>query len=933
MISQAASDLALAIQLTVKLVMSNETPTREQIEQEARRVLQMLHAGKQAIEVTEEELVRQVEARCNIFVPTGSFLQDAKGHVEWLTQRRGQIEWNFWERYRRWLEEVEDLQPAAIRRLDETTSEVLRFLEDPKRSGPWDRRGMVVGQVQSGKTANYIGLISKAADAGYRLIVVLAGLHNSLRAQTQLRLDQGFLGYDTQRRMLNGKTELMGVGEMKGARIYPVHTLTNSAELGDFKLSVARQALVMVGGTDPIVLVVKKNKSILTNLLRWATFLSERLDPSSDHSSVKGVPLLVIDDEADNASVDTSNRRHEDIETAEETSPTAINGLIRQLLNSFEQSAYVGYTATPFANILIFKDAASPKYGEDLFPRSFIVRLPAPSNYFGPLVVFGSKQDIAAGLDATPGLPIVRVVSDYASWIRDRHKSDLRPGALPASVRKALQSFVLVCAARAARGQERVHNSMLIHVTQFQAVQAQVFEQVRDEVQYMQQRLKRGDGIREDPLAAELQRLWQDDFVATSREMSRDEQPAPEWGGVRERLYEAASKIEIHIVNGTVRDALQYYEHPEGLNLIAIGGNKLSRGLTLEGLSVSYYLRASRMYDTLMQMGRWFGYRTNYEDLCRLFTTQELRDWYSDITVANEELLRMLDEMAAVGATPEQFGLRIRTHPDGLMVTAAAKMRHGEKVMLSLAGTLPETLALDTSPRIIHQNYEAASELVESLGVPPPAVSHESYVWEGISPDHVLAFLLRYSPHERARKVQREPLMRYIEGRIADGELINWTVALISIGNGREGTIDNLPVGLVTRSPDDDLALGAGRYVIRQLISPADEAIDFTEELRRQAVELTQERWRRDPGKSTRKDPPTLASGPVIRELRPAQRGLLLLYPLDARAVKVADAPPVLAAESPPVIGYAISFPGSPRAGAVEYVVNNVYYQQELGLT
>ena len=166
MISQEASDLALAIQLTVKLVMSNETPTREQIEQEARRVLQMLHAGKQAIEVTEAELVRQVEARCNIFVPTGSFLQDAKGHVEWLTQRRGQVEWNFWERYRRWLEEVEDLQPAAIRRLDETTSEVLRFLEDPKRSGPWDRRGMVVGQVQSGKTANYIGLISKAADAG-----------------------------------------------------------------------------------------------------------------------------------------------------------------------------------------------------------------------------------------------------------------------------------------------------------------------------------------------------------------------------------------------------------------------------------------------------------------------------------------------------------------------------------------------------------------------------------------------------------------------------------------------------------------------------------------------------------------------------------------------------------------------------------------------
>jgi hypothetical protein len=430
-------------------------------------------------------------------------------------------------------------------------------------------------------------------------------------------------------------------------------------------------------------------------------------------------------------------------------------------------------------------------------------------------------------------------------------------------------------------------------------------------------------------LVGELERLWEEDFVTTGREMSKDGNPYTDWASVREKLYEVASKLEIHIVNGTVKDTLQYYEHPEGLNLIAIGGNKLSRGLTLEGLSVSYYLRSSRMYDTLMQMGRWFGYRTNYEDLCRLYTTQELRDWYRDITVANEELLRMLDEMAAVGATPEQFGLRIRTHPDGLMVTAAAKMRHGEKVMLSLAGTLPETLALDLNPRIIQQNYEAASYLVDSLGLPKPA---EFRVWRGVSPDQILGFLLRYSPHERARKVQREPLMRYIQGRITDGELSEWTVALISIGTGREWTIQGLKVGLVKRTPDDDLALGDGRYVLRQLISPSDEALDFTDELRRKAIELTQERWRNDPGKSTRKDPPTLASGPVIRELRPAQRGLLLLYPLDPSAVKLPEGPQILD-NSPPVIGYAISFPGSSRAGAVEYVVNNVYYQQELGLT
>jgi hypothetical protein len=915
-------DLALAIQLTLKLARVKDAPTTAEIRSQAQRVLQMLRLGGQALDVDEDQLVREVEARCNVFVASGSVLQDAKNHIEWLALRRGQIEWRFWERYHRWLEEVQDLEPNAVKRLDETTSDVLRLLEDPKRAGPWDRRGMVVGQVQSGKTGQYIGLISKAADAGYRLIVVLAGLHNSLRAQTQLRLDQGFLGFDTQRRMLDGKTELMGVGAMPGASIYPVHTLTNSSDLGDFKLSVAQQALVMVGGTDPILLVVKKNKSILTNLLRWATFLSKNRDPGSDRALVKGVPLLVIDDEADNASVDTSNPP-EDSADGEETSPTAINGLIRQLLNSFEQSAYVGYTATPFANILIFKGASGARYGEDLFPRSFIIRLPAPSTYFGPLTVFGSKEDAAAGLEASPGLPIVRVVSDYAEWVRDRHKSDLRPGSLPPSVREALRAFVLVCAVRAARGHEAAHNSMLLHVTHFQAVQQHVFEQIQAELEFIQQRLKRGDGASVPVLLDELKLLWQRDFVPTT-ELIRETKDSTTWTEVRGKLHDAASRIEVHLVNGTVRDALQYYEHPEGRSLIAIGGNKLSRGLTLEGLSISYYLRSSRMYDTLMQMGRWFGYRTNYEDLCRLYTTEELREWYRDITVANEELLRMLDEMADVGATPEQFGLRIRTHPAGLMVTAAAKMRHGEKVLLSLARTLAETLILDIAPKVLEENLGATVDLIEAMGQPRPRNEGDSIVWEGVSPNLILAFLLSYKAHDRARKVLREPLMRYIEARTKDGELTKWTVALISIGSADTSReIGGFSVGLPHRSPDEPDALGQGRHVLRGLISPTDEAIDFTTDERQNAVRITQERW--DPKRSRRAEPPVVASGAVLRELRSPERGLLLIYPIDPADSGLND--------GPPVIGYAISFPGSSKAGTVEYVVNNIYYQQELGLT
>ena len=920
------ADLLLAVQLTVRMVSVDELPTTERIATSATRVLTMLRDGGQAQNVGLEDVVREVESRCNVFVPASTHLEDLRGHHEWLADRRGAIEWRFWERYRRYLADSEDLEPQALRSLDDTTNDVLRFNEDPGRSGPWDRRGMVVGQVQSGKTANYIGLICKAADAGYRLIVVLAGMHNSLRAQTQLRLDQGFLGFDTQRRMLDGRTEKMGVGAMPGAAIYPVHTLTDSSEKGDFKLAVAKQAHVMVGGTDPILLVVKKNKTILDNLIKWATFLAEQQDRDSGRSVVRGVPLLVIDDEADNASVDTGERPAADDPQADEYAPTAINGLIRRLLRSFEKSAYVGYTATPFANIFIFKDDnpdTNKRFGEDLFPRSFIVRLQPPSTYFGPLTVFGTVADPTIGIPASPGLPIVKTVDDQAVWIPDRHRSDWSVGPLPGSLKLALRSFILVCAARAARGHERAHNSMLVHVTRFTAVQSQVYDQVRDEVEFLQQRLRRGDGERSDSLLAELKSIWESDFVATTSLIGGKDKNIS-WKTIEPLLHAAAAKIEIRKINGTAKDALEYLEHPKGLTVIAIGGEKLSRGLTLEGLSVSYYLRAARMYDTLMQMGRWFGYRPDYQDLCRLYTTGELRGWYRDITLASEELLRLLDEMAAVGSTPEQFGLRVRTHPDGLMVTAAAKMRHGEKVLLSLAGTIPETLVFDTKSEVIQANFEAAEDFVEGLGEPDPGEPGHTRTWSGVDPSHVLNFVIRYRPDSQARKVQMEPLRRYIDSRVKAGELIEWTVALISTPDGRKYPIGSLEVGAARRKPDDGEALLEGRYVLRRMISPTDEAIDFSADERNVALKETITRWEANRGKSRRTEPPTVPSGIVLRDMRPAQKGLMLIYVLDPAQASLP--------EDTPVIGYALSFPGSSSAGAIEYVVNNVYYQQELAL-
>ena len=233
----------------------------------------------------------------------------------------------------------------------------------------------------------------------------------------------------------------------------------------------------------------------------------------------------------------------------------------------------------------------------------------------------------------------------------DKHKKDwIPPGQLPASLRDAISSFVLACAARRARGKVSNHNSMLVHVTRFQDVQGRVAEQVADQLRLLRDRIRYGDRNARIPVEDELRALWERDFVPTSAWFPADQISTVTWPEVWDQARAAAEKIQVRIINGTSRDALEYYEHRRtGLSVIAVGGNKLSRGLTLEGLSVSYYLRASKTYDTLLQMGRWFGYRPGYEDLCRLYTTPALRDAYAEITAANEELRREFEEMAALG--------------------------------------------------------------------------------------------------------------------------------------------------------------------------------------------------------------------------------------------------------------------------------------------
>lgn len=914
-------------------------------------------------DIEEETLVSDLLHSFNVFGGSISALDDPKGHEDWLPEKRGGIIWNFWRRYETYLEQQKNLPPPVVLALGNFTDDILGRLEDPGKKGDFDRRGMVVGSVQSGKTANYTGLICKAADAGYRIIIILAGMHNNLRSQTQLRIDEGFLGFDTEKhRLLAEDTKRKGVGLLPTANTLHVMSLTSCADAGDFKKNVANTITSTLGGV-PTVLVVKKNGRILKTLLEWLLHVGSVHDSIKDKKIIREVPLLLIDDEADQASINTKKDGvdPEDVST--------INRRIRELLSAFQKSAYVGYTATPFANIFVNPAAKTQTLEDDIFPRSFILNVRPPGTYCGPARVFGLDADPDTGIEEHEPLPLVNTVSDYETAFPPRHKKDWDPVELPGTLKRAIQCFVLVCAARLARGQRKEHNSMLIHVTRFVAVQDRVTELVRQEFDAIRKRITYGDGNRLPTIHDELRAVWNDEFAsrdATLREAAPDQVGAPlKWQQVKAELHAAASKIEIKQINGSARDALDYVNHPDGFSVIAVGGDKLSRGLTLEGLSISYFLRASKMYDTLMQMGRWFGYRPGYLDLCRLFTTADLRLWYRHIALAEEELRREFENMSKRNLTPEAYGLRVREHSSGMIVTALNKMCHSQSLELSFAGSLIQTAHFSTDEKIRIDNVGIVNEFTSSLTKPHEIKTDkgnhlQALLWNNISSQKICDDLLsRFIIHPECHTLDTQRVKDFIQRQRAHGELTTWSLALVSNTLAKKTRpIAGREIGLTERGGEFSPSDSPTRYSTTNanIQSPSHQAFDLsnielTDEvlsallakrdlradplfdnadeifLREMAAEknvtldkvalaLTRERAAR-----SGKDEPSQANGLVIRQLRPVTNGFILLYAISPAADPLVDG-------EPPYMGMVISFPSSHTARRISYRANDVLIKQ-----
>lgn len=850
--------------------------------------------------IDHDELLALLEADFAVHSREATLLvaEDVK---PWLYEEKSKIRPELWNRYKIFMNQKDSSFP--IDTVDDLTDKILDKCVNPKIKGRWDRRGMVVGNVQSGKTANYTGLINKATDAGYKMIIIIAGIHNSLRAQTQYRVDEGFIGRNSADFISRKRNNKIGVGLIHADT--EIYSYTSTENNGDFNRATATRLNVPIGGKSPTVLVIKKNKSILENLIYWLSSYSTEVD---GERKIMDVPLLVIDDEADNASVNSGN----DIDVR------AINRLIRTLLNLFNQNTYIGYTATPYANIFIpaswndklettVKDITL-KVGEDLFPRDFIVNIPPPSNYIGAIQVFGYENDETG--ESYEGLDIIRPAEDQEPWfplqLNSSNKADL-PDDVPTSLKRAVKSFILTCAIRRLRGQERKHNSMLVHVALYvswiDCVASLINELMRD--------YKNQIHSAQGNLLNELKEIFETDFVPTTEEVLKNityKDPKIKthtWEEVLSVLDEAAMKIEVRAVHGqkstrglqyhNIED-IDYNKYENGISVIAVGGNRLARGITLEGLSVSYYLRTTRLYDSLMQMGRWFGYRPGYVDLCRLYTTEQLVNWYRHVTLATEEMRADFDEMAARNKRPVDYQLKVRTHSGMLSITSLSKMREHEIIQVGFSGEKIQTYQMLKDKQVVANNYNGLKQMLLQLPAPEVRTTINSkkvngLFWTDINPDYIIEFIEAYTSD--LPKIRPDVLKTYIRKQVENNSIQHWSVALILNSEGTNHSFkcgtEIITGGLPQRTDvKDQFPKKYYRLSKQNILDKKDRRIDLTElDVNVSEIEANQK--------------------------RSAQRkALLVIYPLD-----VTDNPDF--DTDIPLVGWGLIFPKIENEATVEY--------------
>lgn len=745
--------------------------------------------------------------------------------------------------------------PDAVQSINGTSSEVVSLLANPSRE-QFRCRGLVVGYVQSGKTANMTAVMAKAIDAGYNLIVLLAGMTNKLRAQTQGRLENDLVS--RHRHLWQLYTEKHDDGDF-----------TTPAN-GSFTMPVESRAQLAV---------MKK----VTSRLEAFHQTIEKTPPKIRNE----LKVLLIDDECDEGSVNAASGEYD---------MTRINECIRKIVGSLPAVSYVGYTATPFANVFIDPFPHNKDELDDLYPEDFITTLPRPEGYFGAKEVFGRDPDNAdeqssedEGRDAIRPVPEEEL--DRLRPPSKSNKDEFHPEVTD-SLEEAILWFIGSCAIRLARGHSDRHMTMLVHTSPFVIQHQYMAKAIGDWIDEHDDELREGQG----PVFEELRELMERELAAYPEE-NPEHRTRPSADEALGEINEVLSRLQLAIENGTSEYRLDY--SGEAKIYIVIGGAVLSRGLTLEGLMVSFFLRTSKQYDTLLQMGRWFGFRHGYEDLPRLWTTRELASSFRALSHIEEEIREDIGIYRENKLTPMEFAVRVRTIP-GMAITSAAKMKNAYRTEISYEGRHVQTIRFDHRDHdAVKGNWRAGEELIESIGYGHFEKVSKGFLATGVPLQSVRRFLSSYRICDRHMDLNREHLLGFADRN--PEMLAQWNVALIQPAKG--GT-SNRPLngfGQVRTVNRSKLKLNEEQYAdIKALMSKQDVLIDVDEEI----------------------DTSGNRSWKELKEFRP-EVPLLLLYPIDAesRAKEGSSSRADLDALDD-LLGIGVVFPGSVQRGGNYLSVN-----------
>jgi hypothetical protein len=688
---------------------------------------------------------------------------------------------HYWPGLVSYLRGIRKWDEKAIAELDRASTQVLSRVAPPGMP-EINTRGLVVGYVQSGKTANFTAVMAKAADIDYRLFVVLSGLTNSLRNQTQQRLE----------------AELVATS--------PAGWLTLTSVENDFSRSYPAKAdnVLNQNRETRVLAVIKKNGNRLRRFIEWLE--------GAHIDTRRRCAMVIIDDEADQASINTSRN---------EAERSKINALLVRLLKLMPKAAYIGYTATPFANVL--NEAPGP---ESLYPSNFIVTLPRPSTYFGPERVFGRErlrtEEESAEVD---GLDMIRTIAKNEAVVL-HEAADAGLAEVPASLDVSIRYFLMATAARLVREKEIEFSTMMVHTTQRVSGHRVMNDAILSHINKLKLRI----GV-DVAIAAELEEQWNLELDRVAAAEAGCERAPVSFAELAPLLPKVVSDVEMVIDNYVSPARLDFSRR--GRILIVVGGNTLARGLTVEGLVTSYFIRTSTAYDTLMQMGRWFGYRKGYEDLPRIWMTDELRDYFFDLATIEEEF-RAEVRRYTLGLTPRQFGPKIRTHP-ALMITSRLKMQAAIDVDVSYGGLRCQTILFHHRDATwLDRNIGAAKQLVAEAAVTASKVEGPA---DGrlrllnVPAAAIFTFLEAYAFHPQSRELKKDLLVRYIRAQNHVKALEFWNVVVAGQADAEVlGAWDTGKgmVGLINRSRMK--SAGPDRMItanIKSLMSKSDLVADI----------------------------------------------------------------------------------------------------------